>query len=60
MRSLRAAPHPIDTWSSWPAEDVIESTAAELSLPVHVENVMLKRPTLNDVFLQLTGRELRE
>jgi ABC-2 type transport system ATP-binding protein len=31
-----------------------------LSLPVHVENVTLKRPSLNDVFLQLTGRELRE
>jgi hypothetical protein len=25
-----------------------------------VENVTLKRPSLNDVFLQLTGRELRE
>jgi ABC-2 type transport system ATP-binding protein len=31
-----------------------------LSLPVHAENVTLKRPSLNDVFLQLTGRELRE
>ncbi len=31
-----------------------------LSLPVRVENVTLKRPSLNDVFLQLTGRELRE
>jgi ABC-2 type transport system ATP-binding protein len=31
-----------------------------LSLPVRVENVTLKRPTLNDVFLQLTGRDLRE
>ena len=31
-----------------------------LNLPVHVENVMLKRPSLNDVFLQLTGRDLRE
>jgi ABC-2 type transport system ATP-binding protein len=31
-----------------------------LNLPVHVENVSLKRPSLNDVFLQLTGRELRE
>ena len=29
-------------------------------LPVRVENVTLKRPSLNDVFLQLTGRELRE
>jgi len=31
-----------------------------LALPVHVENVTLKRPSLNDVFLQLTGRDLRE
>ena len=31
-----------------------------LDLPVRVENVTLKRPSLNDVFLQLTGRELRE
>ena len=31
-----------------------------LQLPVAAENVMLKRPSLNDVFLQLTGRELRE
>jgi ABC-2 type transport system ATP-binding protein len=31
-----------------------------LALPVRVENVTVKRPSLNDVFLQLTGRELRE
>jgi len=31
-----------------------------LGLPVRAENVTLKRPSLNDVFLQLTGRELRE
>jgi ABC-2 type transport system ATP-binding protein len=31
-----------------------------LNLPVKVENVTLKRPSLNDVFLQLTGRDLRE
>ena len=31
-----------------------------LNLPVQVENVTLKRPSLNDVFLQLTGRDLRE
>jgi ABC-2 type transport system ATP-binding protein len=31
-----------------------------IELPVRVENVTLKRPSLNDVFLQLTGRELRE
>ena len=31
-----------------------------LELPVRVENVTLKKPSLNDVFLQLTGRALRE
>ncbi|MEM9644737.1 MAG: ABC transporter ATP-binding protein [Planctomycetota bacterium] len=31
-----------------------------LDIPVQVENAMVKRPNLNDVFLQLTGRELRE
>jgi ABC-2 type transport system ATP-binding protein len=31
-----------------------------LELPIRVENVTLKRPTLNEVFLQLTGRDLRE
>jgi len=31
-----------------------------LSLPVHLENVTLKRPSLNDAFLTLTGRDLRE
>ncbi len=31
-----------------------------LALPLRVENVTLKRPSLNDVFLQLTGRDLRE
>ncbi len=31
-----------------------------LSLPIELENVTLKRPSLNDAFLTLTGRELRE
>jgi ABC-2 type transport system ATP-binding protein len=31
-----------------------------LALPGHLENVSLKRPSLNDVFLHLTGRQLRE
>lgn len=39
-----------------PAEDLKQL----LNLPVRVANVTLKRPSLNDVFLQLTGRELRE
>ena len=42
------------------ARDPSECLKELLSLPVHVENVTLKRPSLNDVFLQLTGRELRE
>ena len=31
-----------------------------LDIPVQIENATMKRPNLNDVFLQLTGRELRE
>ncbi len=31
-----------------------------LALPVKIGNVTVKRPSLNDVFLQLTGRDLRE
>lgn len=41
-------------------KDAADSLRALLQMPVRAENVMLKRPTLNDVFLQLTGRELRE
>jgi ABC-2 type transport system ATP-binding protein len=33
---------------------------ALLALPVQVDNVSIKRPSLNDVFLELTGRALRE
>jgi len=40
--------------------DAGEALRELLQLPVKVENVMLKRPTLNEVFLQLTGRQLRE
>jgi ABC-2 type transport system ATP-binding protein len=40
--------------------DPAEGLKALLALPVPVRNVTLKRPTLNEVFLQLTGRELRE
>ncbi len=41
-------------------EDPPECLRSLLGLPLRVENVMLKRPSLNDVFLQLTGRDLRE
>ena len=40
--------------------DAGDSLRELLNLPVKVENVTLKRPTLNEVFLQLTGRQLRE
>ncbi len=42
------------------ARDPSECLKDLLGLPIHVENVTLKRPSLNDVFLQLTGRDLRE
>ena len=42
------------------ARDPADCLKDLLGLPVRVENVTLKRPSLNDVFLQLTGRELRE
>ena len=42
------------------ARDPSECLKDLLGLPVRVENITLKRPSLNDVFLQLTGRELRE
>jgi ABC-2 type transport system ATP-binding protein len=40
--------------------DPAECLKELLALPVPVENVTLKRPSLNDTFLHLTGRELRE
>ena len=42
------------------ARDPADDLKTLLNLPVRVANVTLKRPSLNDVFLQLTGRELRE
>jgi ABC-2 type transport system ATP-binding protein len=40
--------------------DPVDCLKELLALPVRVENVALKRPSLNEVFLQLTGRDLRE
>lgn len=40
--------------------DPAECLRELLAFPVHAENVTVKRPSLNDVFLQLTGRDLRE
>jgi ABC-2 type transport system ATP-binding protein len=48
------------TVSATGEKDAADSLRALLQMPVRAENVMLKRPSLNDVFLQLTGRELRE
>jgi ABC-2 type transport system ATP-binding protein len=42
------------------ARDPGECLRELLNLPVKIQNVTVKRPSLNDVFLQLTGRELRE
>lgn len=40
--------------------DPAEGLKALFALPIAIENVALKRPTLNELFLQLTGRALRE
>jgi ABC-2 type transport system ATP-binding protein len=42
------------------ARDPADALKELLGLPVPLHNVTLKRPTLNEVFVQLTGRELRE
>jgi len=46
--------------SALDARDPADCLRDLLALPVKTENVTLKRPSLNDVFLQLTGRDLRE
>ena len=51
-RQLTVAP----TTTRDPAEDLRRL----LALPVRIENLTLKQPSLNEVFLQLTGRDLRE
>ncbi|HSR87473.1 MAG TPA: ABC transporter ATP-binding protein [Pontiella sp.] len=40
--------------------DPAECLKQLLALPIRLENVTLKRPSLNETFLHLTGRELRE
>jgi ABC-2 type transport system ATP-binding protein len=40
--------------------DPAESLKILISLPVTLDNVTLKRPSLNDIFLQFTGRALRD
>jgi ABC-2 type transport system ATP-binding protein len=59
FRLLQKSDHQILV-ASVNSRDPAEDLKALLNLPVPVRNVTLKRPTLNEVFLQLTGRELRE
>jgi len=40
--------------------DPAEGLKKLLGIPVQLENVTLKRPSLNDTFLRLTGKDLRE
>jgi ABC-2 type transport system ATP-binding protein len=42
------------------SRDPAESLKDLLAVPMRIENVSVKRPTLNDTFLHLTGRDLRE
>jgi ABC-2 type transport system ATP-binding protein len=42
------------------SRDPVDCLRELLALPIKIQNVTLKRPNLNDVFLQLTGRQLRE
>ena len=48
------------TVSSLGEQHPSEAMKQLLELPIDIENVTFKRPTLNDVFIQLTGRGLRE
>lgn len=59
FRLIQSSPKQIVV-SALDNKDAADSLRRLLQMPVRAENVMLKRPTLNDVFLQLTGRELRE
>ncbi len=59
FRILQQSPHQLIV-TAIGATDPADGLKQLLALPVRIENVTLKRPSLNDVFLQLTGRELRE
>ena len=41
-------------------QDPADSLRILLDLPIKVENVHMKKPNLNDVFIHLTGKDLRE
>ncbi|MDB4798611.1 ABC transporter ATP-binding protein [Verrucomicrobia bacterium] len=59
FRVLQKADHQL-TVSSLKDRHPSECLKDLLDIPVDLENVTFKKPSLNDVFIQLTGRELRE
>jgi ABC-2 type transport system ATP-binding protein len=59
FRVLQKADHQL-TVSSLKDRHPSECLKDLLDIPVELENVTFKKPSLNDVFIQLTGRELRE
>lgn len=59
FRILQKSPRQLTVAATAP-RDPADDLKRLLALPVRVQNVTLKRPTLNEVFLQLTGRDLRE
>ena len=58
FRVLQKADHQL-TVSSLKDRHPSECLKDLLDIPVDLENVTFKKPSLNDVFIQLTGRELR-
>jgi len=59
FRVLQKADHQL-TVSSLRDRHPSECLKDLLDIPVELENVTFKKPSLNDVFIQLTGRQLRE
>jgi ABC-2 type transport system ATP-binding protein len=59
FRVLQKADHQL-TVSSLKDRHPSECLKDLLDIPVELENVTFKKPSLNDVFIQLTGRQLRE
>ena len=59
FRVLQKAEHHL-TVSSTTNRHPSECLKDLLEIPIEPENVTFKKPSLNDVFIQLTGRELRE
>jgi ABC-2 type transport system ATP-binding protein len=59
FKVIQQSEHALLVASTTP-RDPAECLRDLLALPIKAENVTLKRPSLNDVFIQLTGRALRE